>query len=368
MTATPQQSRALTPAEHKLVALDQRLKREQFVGQLRSVLPKQIDPSAWTRTIVLAVTKNTALLNCSIESIARAGLQIAVWQLEIGRTAHIVPYGDDAQAQVDYKGMIELAMRGKSITSCSAEIVYERDEFRVVRGLNETLHHVPAWQDSERGQPIGAYAIVRFPSGDQLFDLMSRREIEKVRDDRSKAWKRQAGKRGPWESDPMEMWRKTVVRRLLKYVPQNPLLAQVLAYDEDETALTDAEVLNALRPQATGMTHGGVARADEYAESDPTLGALALPETTGGPTVASTQPSPQREPVRARGKQGQAAVKREEIHMGEKPAVPPPPATRDTYSDNTTQKEQRGQRVTELDDAAEDAALAREEIEQERSR
>jgi hypothetical protein len=65
------------------------------------------------------------------------------------------------------------------------------------------------------------------------------------------------------------MWRKTVVRRLLKYVPQNPLLAMVLAYEEGEVAQTDAEVMNALRPQDTAMSHRAVDRADEYAALSP---------------------------------------------------------------------------------------------------
>jgi recombination protein RecT len=313
--------RELTPAERKLKSVHLRLDRDTYKQALAHVLPRGVTPDAWARTALLAITKNTRLLNCTEESIAQAALQIAVWGLEIGRTAHMVPYGTEASPQVDYKGMIELAMRGRSITSCRAEVVYANDEFQVERGLAEKLVHRFDWQ-AERGEPIGAYAIVRFPrSQDQAFVLMSKREIEAHRDRYAKAYKRKPGERGPWETEPLEMWRKTVVRRLLKYVPQNPLLAAVLAYDEDEVASTDAEVLNALRPQPSALSHRAVDRADEY----PALGPGAVELGEAGEETVTLPVSPPLVGAEV------AGPKREVVEMANKPPLPPTPSGPDAY-------------------------------------
>jgi recombination protein RecT len=264
----------LTAEQQKLARINARLARGNFTESLKQVLPKQSTPDRFVRTVLLAVHQKPALLDCTEESIAMAALQIASWGLDIGRTAHMVPYknGDrtEAQAQVDWKGMIELAIRGKSISSCRVRIIHKNDDIDIQYGLQERVHHVPVWQ-GDPGEPIGVYAIVRFANGDQLFDLMSKADVERIRDRYSKAYKfNKAGRRGPWESDPDEMWKKTVVRRALKMVPQNPLLAQVLALDEDDRQATAAEVLQGV--YGTPPVKRGVGEASDYGLGTGTVG------------------------------------------------------------------------------------------------
>jgi recombination protein RecT len=245
MTATRQQEEgtavARTAGEQKLAIINARLKRLE--PHLAAVLPKFITPERMIRVALLAINRQPKLLSCTAESLAESMMTIATWGLEIGRTAHIVPFGDKAQAQADYKGMIELAIRCGSITSCRARVVHERDEFRVAYGLQEELIHVPTWRE-EAGNAVGVYAVAGLPSGEQKFDLMSAADVDRIRR-RSKA-----KDDGPWKTDPEEMWKKTVVKRLLKMVPQNPLLSEALALDDDEREETAQVVRSAMTHRA----------------------------------------------------------------------------------------------------------------------
>lgn len=259
-----------SPEEHRLAVINARLKR--LDSHLEAVLPKFITPERMIRVTLLAINRQPELMNCSAESIAESMMTIATWGLEIGRTAHIVAYYDStdkitkAQPQADYKGMIELAIRCGSITSCRARVVYERDSFDVEYGLTERLHHVPTWRE-DPGAPVGVYAVAGLPSGEQKFDLMSAADVAKIKA-RSKAGNKD---KGPWKSDPAEMWKKTVVKRLLKMVPQNPLLTDALELDEDERDDTAHAVRSSLSRRHVADTHDG----DGY-EAPPRRGRNAL--------------------------------------------------------------------------------------------
>lgn len=361
-TTSVARSKPLTPAQIKLKQVNDRMERPNYQQSLRAVLPRWATPDAWNRTVVLAIAKNHKLLNCTEDSIAQAALQIAVWGLEIGRTAYIVPFGQEAAAQVDYKGMIELAIRGKSITSCRSEIVYARDDFQVERGLNEKLVHHFDWQ-ADRGDPIGAYAIVRFPRGDQLFVLKSKREIEAHRDRYSQAWRRKQGERGPWETEPLEMWRKTCVRALLKYVPQNPLLAQVLAYDEDEVRQSDAEVLRSLEPTPSALSHGAVRHDHALEDGD-------LPQLAAGVETTATSMDPAGGGAEAEAPLAGPAREVMDMATKPKPQAPAPPDPYLTQGKRRRQSDQpegapREREPGEEDDDLEvDSRLAAEERKQ----
>ncbi|MCC5747462.1 recombinase RecT, partial [Klebsiella pneumoniae] len=50
--------------------------------------------------------------------------------------AHVIPYGNQAQFQIGYKGLLRLAYRSGQIRRVNAEVVYEGDDFSYELGLN----------------------------------------------------------------------------------------------------------------------------------------------------------------------------------------------------------------------------------------
>ena len=115
-------------------------------------------------------------------------------------------------------------------------MVYENDEFRYSLGDDETIHHVPSLKGM-RGAPILAYAIAKTIDGGIYREIMTAAEIEIVKNF-SKA------KRGPWHGQfYLEMWRKTVLRRLAKRLPMSTDLIDRHEADEptDITPQTESE-------------------------------------------------------------------------------------------------------------------------------
>jgi recombination protein RecT len=237
----PQSEVGLVPAAFRpkfgLVAA----RLQKLKSHLTDVLPKNYEADRLIKMALLQMVRNPDLFKCSAESIAEAVMTVASWGLELGRTAHLVPYGERCTAIADYKGKVELAIRGGSITSCRSRIVYEHDDFEVEYGLAERLFHRPTWR-ADPGKPVGVYAVVVLPGGDTKFELMSADQVERIRQ------RSRAKDKGPWKTDTEEMWRKTAVHRLLKLIPQNPLLVAAFESDLDDARATAAEVQAALEP------------------------------------------------------------------------------------------------------------------------
>ena len=105
-----------------------------------------------------------------------------------------------------------MARRSGQIVSIAAHEVCEKDHFEMVYGLDEKLNHIPCLTD--RGAVIGYYAVAKLKDGGHSFEFMSKQQIDEImRNTQSK------GGYGPWKDHPVEMGRKTVIRRLAKYLP-----------------------------------------------------------------------------------------------------------------------------------------------------
>lgn len=206
---------------------------KKIKDQVAVALPQHLSPDRMLRISMTTIQRNPKLLECDIKSLLGSIIEAAQLGLEpdgvMGR-AYLVPYKDRrhnrtvAQLIVGYKGLIELARRSGQITSICAHVVYENDILEFEYGLNEKLKHIPSLKD--RGKPIGAYAIARLKDGGHAFEFMPIDEIEGIRK-RSKA-----AQDGPWVTDWSEMARKTVIRRLAKFLPLSAEFNRAVAIDE----------------------------------------------------------------------------------------------------------------------------------------
>lgn len=191
--------------------------------------------------LTIAVAENQRLAACSPLSLvmcARDALELGLDLSKKLGQAYVVPYGNDAQLIIGYRGMVELA--GRAGITIAAGIVHEHDEFVWEVGTSPKCIHSPGW--SERGNPLGAFAVATLPDHRTLQERMNREEINAIRD------KSKSGKSGPWVEFPAEMWRKTVIRRLFKTLPTTTnLLARAAEIDSDELIDTTA----AERPQGS---------------------------------------------------------------------------------------------------------------------
>lgn len=156
------------------------------------------------------------LLDCSAASLGGAVMLAARLGLEPDSALghfYILPYGKTAQVIIGYRGMLELALRSPLVKSLYAQEVYANDTFDIVLGSEKHIRHVPFLGES-RGELVAVYAIATLECGEQEIEVMSRAEIDHIKK------KSRSGGSGPWVSEYSSMARKSVLRRICKYIPR----------------------------------------------------------------------------------------------------------------------------------------------------
>lgn len=206
-------------------------------AQMALALPKHMTSDRLARIALTEIRKVPTLAKCDQTSFLGAIMQCAQLGLEPGGAlghAYLLPFENrkkgitEVQFIVGYRGMIDLARRSGQIVSLTARTVHENDEFSYQYGLSEDLKHVPA--TGERGALQYVYAVAKLKDGGVQFEVMSRSDIDKVRA------QSKAGNYGPWQTHYDEMAKKTVIRRLFKYLPVSIELATAVTMDEKADA------------------------------------------------------------------------------------------------------------------------------------
>lgn len=221
---------------------------QQKKGELAKMLPKTLSIERLLKVAQIAATTTPALAKCDVPSLVGAIGQCAQMGLEPNTVlghAYLVPFNtkrkdangnerwvNSVQVIIGYKGLIDLARRGGQIVSIAAHEVCENDHFELVYGLDEKLNHTPAMGD--RGEIIGFYAVAKLKDGGHSFEFMSLHQVQEI----MKATQSK-GKYGPWQDHFIEMGRKTVIRRLAKYLPLSIEFQTAVALDNQAEAGRD---------------------------------------------------------------------------------------------------------------------------------
>lgn len=203
-------------------------------GEIAKALPSVITPERFTRIVLSAISVNPKLCSCTPASFLGAMMTSAQLGLEVNTPlgqAYVLPYNNkgtlEAQFQLGYKGLIDLAYRSGEVEVIQAHVVYENDEFQCEYGLEPKLTHKPA--DKDRGEAIKVYAIFKTKSGGYGFEVMS---IEDVRKHAAKYSKSFSSSFSPWKTNFEEMAKKTVLKKVLKYAPLKSDFVRATVQDE----------------------------------------------------------------------------------------------------------------------------------------
>lgn len=223
---------------------------KQFLMEKQDEIAQACTNSISSKRLISVVLNsfkgNPDLEKCTFESLIDCVKKSASLGLEpdgITGQAYIIPYEDkkkrvfEAQFQIGYKGLITLARRSGFIKSLSAQPVYEKDSFEYEYGLDEKLVHRPA--TGPRGKLKFAYAVAKFKDGGHHFEVMTKTDIDKIRNSSMGA----NSKYSPWTKWEEEMWRKTATKKLCKFLPFAAELASAAEHDEyTDMNLKEAQV------------------------------------------------------------------------------------------------------------------------------
>jgi recombination protein RecT len=155
------------------------------------------------------------------------GLQLGLVPGPLG-LVHFIPFGSEVVFLVGYRGYIELAYRTGLVKDVSAELVYEGDTFREVRGTSPKIVHEVNGPHNLEAIVYAAYAVAHLKNGGTVSNVIYEPDWERARS-RSQLG---AKNRGPWADDRAAMIRKTAYRRLEPKLPKTAAAGLAEAWDE----------------------------------------------------------------------------------------------------------------------------------------
>jgi len=229
---------------------------------IKNALPKFLTPDRMIRVALTAMSKNPTLLECTPHSLIGCVLtsaQLGLLPDEVLGEAYLIPFRNRSKGIVEctfivgYRGLCQLAMRSGQVKSVQARAVYAAnkeggDFFEYEFGLNEKLQHIPSGLRDPK-HITHFYAIVKFNNGGHVFHVATRAEVESIRDE-SQSYKWAKNKSDTiWGKFFEEMGSKTVLRKLMKFVPLSPEINRAIGLDERAdvgvSQMLGTELLNA---------------------------------------------------------------------------------------------------------------------------
>lgn len=214
--------------------LEQTFKTE--MQHLQSVLPPGLDVKRFCRTAINGLSVHDQadrLLKADRQTLFSACQKAAGDGLLLdGREATLVMFHDkkkntDIVAYMPMvQGLVKLARNSGEITNLIAEVVFEKDTFNYSPGLDVQPFHGPDWF-GERGQPIGAYAVVTTSDDQKIVSILPKNRIIAIGKGGQNADQYVPGKGAHYQ----EWWKKTVIKNVLKYSPKSSHLESAMQAD-----------------------------------------------------------------------------------------------------------------------------------------
>jgi recombinase, phage recT family len=246
------------------------------------------------------VTNNNLLAKATNESIMTAAMKAAVLNLPIEPSlgyAYIVPYKNQAQFQVGYKGLIQLAQRSGQVTRLNAGEVYE-SQYKGFNPLTEDLEVDMTAIPKENEKVVGYFAFMRLVNGFEKTVFWTKERVQAHGKKYSQSF---SSKYSPWQSDFDAMARKTVLKHMLStYAPLSTELQEAIAADNADSTISNKNEIKDVTQEPVAETLDGILGApntptegDNVVEGEFTADAKTTPKTgkkTANPDkLASTE-------------------------------------------------------------------------------
>lgn len=185
--------------------------------------------------ITSVVSQNSTLQKCEAGSILSAGLLAQTLKLPLASTlgfAYVVPYGDKAQFQVGWKGLVQLCIRSGKYENLGVRPVHEGEAL----GLDEFGDEIVKFSHEFDLKPIvGYFAYFKLTSGFRktLYWTVEQCEAHGTRYSKAHVGKNRGGEFDNWSSNFDAMAQKTVLKQLLsKYGIMSIELQKAIEMDQ----------------------------------------------------------------------------------------------------------------------------------------
>lgn len=204
---------------------------------LIAMLPSHLrTESAEARFFEVAMTlrDNDKLAACKPNTLRKALYTAAQVGLPVdGVHASLIPYGTDATYVIGYMGYINVYRRASEVEDVWGKVAFEGEEFSVEEGSDPRIIHKPNpnVDHTNPDKVVAAYACARRKdTGRVVFTVLWKDELARLR---AKCLKRAySPEKSPWNTEPVEMFRKSPIIRLRKILPLSQDMQRIAAEAE----------------------------------------------------------------------------------------------------------------------------------------
>lgn len=202
----------------------------------KELFEKHLGKDTFEKEIAFAaqvIGASAKLQGCTPESILRAVYNLALTGLTLNpvlKLAYLTPRWNGRTKQNEcvlvpsYVGLQKLGTEAGGYRKLESILVYDGDLFEVEFAPKNSIKHVKKFRSRDI---IACYARCVLQSGETQFEVMDKGELDEIRS-YSESWKAyekmsdadKAKSSTIWKEHEGEMCRKTVIKRLLKYLPK----------------------------------------------------------------------------------------------------------------------------------------------------
>lgn len=181
-------------------------------------------------SVLSLVNSNGALQKSDPIKVYNACLMSAALNLPVNNNlgyAYVIPYKDDVQLQIGWKGFIQLAQRSGQFKTIVANPVHENE----MNGVNPMTGEVEfEFKKEKEGEVVGYMAYFKLLNGFEKSLYMSVQELNNHGKKYSQTFKKGYG---VWNDNFDAMAIKTVIKLLLnKYAPLSIDMQKAIEYDQ----------------------------------------------------------------------------------------------------------------------------------------
>lgn len=217
--------------------------QEQFNNALKD------GASLFIASLIDIYSNDKYLQKCQPQAVIMEALKAATLKLPINKSlgfAYIVPYGNDPQFQIGYKGYIQLAMRTGQYKYINADLVFEGE----LKKHDKLTGELDLSGEATSDKVIGYFAHIETVNG---FKKTLYWSVEKVIAHAKRYSKSYSNKSSAWQTNFDEMALKTMLRNLLsKYGVMSVEMMNAFTADNTDERTVEAQVEDEINAEANG--------------------------------------------------------------------------------------------------------------------
>lgn len=226
--------------QQKNATLGELMHSPAVVGKLNEVWSSPQMANSFMSSVISVANGNPQLREAEPMSIIGAAMVAATMQLQVIPTlgqCYIIPYGNKAQFQVGYLGLLQLCQRSGQFKKILAAPVHEGE---YISGDEFDEDYVFDKKQRKSDKIVGYMAKFELLNG---FTKVAYWDVDRVKAHATKfSQAYRSGYTSPWKSDFDAMAQKTVLKSILKYAPKSIEMQNAVTFDQAVVNVNSSDI------------------------------------------------------------------------------------------------------------------------------